>query len=293
MSHDETPYPIVYLNGEFISHEKAFISITDRGFLFGDGVYEVIPVFQGQLFRLEEHLHRLYQSLSAIRLSSTLSSTQWSTLLKDLVKQNGSGNQAVYVQITRGPTAVRKHLFPLHPKPTLLALSMPLQNHSVEALRKGASAIVLPDCRWTRCSIKAITLLPNVLLGQEAFDAGADEAILIREGHVTEGTISNVFIVKDNTIYTPPKSPYLLGGITRDLVIELAHSHGLTLKEEPISEARLYQADEIWLTSSGREIRPVISLDQKPVGSASAGPVWEKIISLYQDYKRRIMQETV
>ena len=279
---------ITYLNGEFIQTDKAVVSVSDRGFMFGDGIYEVVPVFNGKLFRLTPHIERLLQSLDAIQLPSPLSPDEWETVLHELVIKNGSANQAVYVQITRGPTQIRRHLFPKKITPTYFAMSMPLPAPSLDELRQGYHAITLPDCRWSRCSIKAITLLPNILMGQQAKDAGCDEAILIRDGFVTEGTSCNVFIVENKTIITPPKTPLLLGGITRDLVIELAHLHSMPLKEEPIDENRLAAADEIWLTSSGREIRPVILLNDKPVGNGKPGVMWETIISHYQAYKQSL-----
>ena len=280
---------IVYLNGDFVEQDKATVSVTDRGFLLGDGVYEVIPVFNGHAFHLNDHIARLYRSLSAIRLDIALTPADWVGIVDQLIHQNGAGNQSLYIQITRGSAPLRQHAFPASITPTLLAMSTPFTPQQLETLQEGATAITLMDPRWLHCSIKAISLLPNVLLNQTAKDQGADEAILIRDGFVTEGSTSNVFIVKKGIIYTTPASDLLLGGITRDVIIELAQQHSLPLKETPITLSALQQADEIWLSSSTREIRPVIQLDNQTVGTGNAGAVWEKMITLYQNHKTNLM----
>ncbi len=282
------PHPFVYLNGEFIPFADARVPITDRGFLFADSVYEVIPVYNGQPFRVVDHLERLYRSLAAIRLTLTMNISQWQSVLTDLVNKNGGGNQAVYLQVTRGVMPTRQHTFSDNLQPTTLAMSMPLPTTSIDTLRQGVSAIVLPDCRWAHCSIKSTALLPNVLLNQQANDANASEAILVRDGIVTEGTSSNVFIVKDNVIMTPMKSDCILGGITRDVVIEVAKQHQIPIQETTVTEAQLTTADEIWLTSSTREVRPVTTLDNRPVGTGKTGPMWQQIIELYQAHKQSV-----
>ena len=262
--------------------------VMDRGFVFGDGVYEVIPAYGGRLFRLSEHLNRLDNSLAGIRLNNPLKHEEWSAVLNRIVEENGSGEQSVYLQITRGH-APRDHAFPDGSQPTVLVSSSPLKPVSPELLTKGVSTISLEDIRWKHCHIKAISLLPNILLRQQAVDAGAQEAILIRDGVITEGAASNVFIVKDSVIKTPPKGPYLLPGITRDLVLELANANGLACEECSFSPDALEQADEIWLSSSTKEVLPVTKLNNNPVGNGQPGPMWTKMQTLYQAYKQDLI----
>ncbi|HEB58278.1 MAG TPA: D-amino acid aminotransferase [Gammaproteobacteria bacterium] len=278
---------IVYLNGEYLPAEEARVPVLDRGFIFGDGVYEVIPAYNGKLFRLDEHLQRLDDSLTATRITNPYSNTEWRTILETLLEKNGDGDQSVYLQVTRG-IAVRDHGFPEKITPTVFVMCNPLKPVDNQVREQGVCAITLEDTRWKHCNIKAITLLPNILLRQEAVDAGCAEAILIRDGLVTEGAASNVFVVHDGRITTPPKSRQLLPGITRDLVVELANKHGLDCVEEDIPVATLTQADEIWLTSSTREILPVTRLDDQPVGDGRPGPVWAKMFAIYQDYKQAL-----
>jgi D-alanine transaminase len=278
---------IVYLNGKFMPIEEACVPVLDRGFLFGDGVYEVIPVYGGQLFRLEQHLARLQDSLDAIRLQNPLSADVWEGTLRQLVNSNGGGELSVYLQVTRGPGR-RDHAFPEHITPTVFSMCNPITPVEPEVLHRGVSVVTMDDIRWQHCNIKAITLLPNVLLKQQAIDAGASEAILVREGLVTEGTASNVFMVKDNTIITPPKDKRLLPGVTRDLVLELARAHSIACKEADIPVAALGDADEIWLSSSTREILPVTRLNGVTVGTGSPGPCWQKIRDIYSQYKESL-----
>ena len=278
---------IVYLNGEYLPAEEARVPVLDRGFIFGDGVYEVIPAYNGKLFRLDEHLQRLDDSLTATRITNPYSNTEWRTILETLLEKNGDGDQSVYLQVTRG-IAVRDHGFPEKITPTVFVMCTPLKPVDNQVRKQGVCAITLEDTRWKHCNIKAITLLPNILLRQEAVDAGCAEAILIRDGLVTEGAASNVFVIRDGRITTPPKGRQLLPGITRDLVVELANKHGLDCVEEDIPAATLTQADEIWLTSSTREILPVTRLDDQPVGDGRPGPVWAKMFAIYQDYKQAL-----
>lgn len=278
----------VYLNGDFLPASEAKVSVLDRGFVFGDGVYEVIPVYAGRLFRLEHHLERLDNSLNGIRLENPLPHAQWAKCLEELIRRNGGGDQSVYLQITRG-VAKRDHAFPDQVQPTVFAMSNPMPEVSPE-LRRGVDAITLEDFRWKMCHIKSIALLPNILLRQQAIDQGATEAIMLREGQVTEGAATNVFIVQGGTVITPPKSNLLLPGITRDLVVELCHKHGLPCEERAITEEELREADEIWLTSSTKEIIPVTRLDAEPVGKGRAGPVWEQTLGHYQVYKQALRE---
>lgn len=272
---------ICYLNGEFLPLEEAKVPVLDRGFIFGDGIYEMIPSFSGHTFRLQEHLQRLISSLEAIHITNPHSLSEWSGLIKELVEKNHAKHQAIYLQITRG-VAHRDHAFPEESDPTIFIMSNSLPE-SQKA--KPVSAAVIPDPRWNSCDIKAISLLPNVLLRHQAREKGAYEAILIRDGFLTEGAASNVFIVKDGVVKTPPKGPKLLPGITRNLLLELLQKNNIPCEEAEISEMELRNADEIWLTSSTKEIVPVIELDNKKVGDGKAGKIWHRSVDLYQSFK--------
>jgi D-alanine transaminase len=281
----------VYLNGEFLPAEEARVSVFDRGFIFGDGIYEVIPVYGGRLFRLPHHLERLDHSLAGIHLANPLSHGRWQEVLEELVRRNGGGDQSLYLQLTRG-VAERDHGFPPDSEPTVFAMSKPLEETPPEPV-SGITAITVEDIRWKWCNIKSIALLPNILLRQQAIEAGAAEAIMLREDFVTEGTASNIFIVSDESVVTPPKSNLLLPGITRDLVVELCRSNAIPCLEEPISQARLQAANEIWITSSTREIVPVSRLDGELVGDGQPGPLWQRLITLYQEYKQAFREGKV
>lgn len=278
----------VYLNGVFLPIDQACVPVLDRGFLFGDGVYEVIPVYGGNLFRLEQHLQRLDHSLTGVRIVNPMSRTLWRDTLDELVERNGGGDQSIYFQVTRGAAPKRDHAFPANVLPTVFMMSTPLAPLPADLAQSGIAAVTLDDIRWQRCDIKAITLLPNVLLRQEALDKGAAEAILLRDGLAVEGAASNLFIVKDGAIITPPKGPQLLPGITRDLILELAATHQVPHRETHITAAELRAADEIWLTSSTKEILPVTRLDGLAVSGGRPGPMWARLIGLYQEYKRML-----
>lgn len=281
----------VYLNGAFMAPQEAHISPMDRGFLFADGIYEVIPAYNGVLFRFDEHLIRLERSLAEIAIHNPHSREQWRHLCETLIERNGGGNLSVYLQISRGATEKRDHAFPNPPvAPTVFmmtgAIAIPAADSPDTA--SGSKAITLDDIRWARCDIKSISLLPNSLLRQQAVEAGACEAILLRDGFVTEGSASNVFVVIADTIITPPKSHAILGGITRDLVVELCRSHHIPIEEREIPENQLRQADEIWVTSSTKEIVPIIQLNNAPVGDGKPGQVWKKVARHYVNFKRRL-----
>lgn len=276
---------IVYLNGSFLPVHEAHVSVMDRGFLFGDGVYEVIPVYGGRAFRLEHHLQRLDLSLQGIRLDNPLDHTHWADILSALIRHNGGGDQSIYLQVTRGVAPKRDHAFPAGVQPTVFAMSTPLSEPGA-AVQNGVAAVTVDDIRWKHCNIKAITLLPNVLMRQQALDAGAAEALLLRDGYATEGAASNLFIVHDGVVITPPKSNLLLPGITRDLAVELCHANDIPCREADISEAELRSADEVWVTSSTREVVPVTRLDDQVVGDGKPGPFWQRISALYTAYKQ-------
>lgn len=283
----------VYLNGELLPLEQARVSVLDRGFLFGDGVYEVIPAYGGRLFRLTQHLKRLDQSLAAIRMENPLSHQEWARIMEQLLEQDPSDSQAVYLHVTRGPAPERDHLIPERITPTLFVMARPIKPRDPEIPRRGVAAATVDDVRWQLCNVKAVTLLANVLLRQEAADQQALEAILIRDGMAVEGAVSNLFVVLEGTLVTPPKSRYLLPGITRDLVLELAQEAGLLWREEEIPTHRLKEASEVWVTSSTREVLPVTRLDGAPVGEGIPGPLWCRMDALYQDYKQRLRRGEV
>jgi D-alanine transaminase len=279
MAHDN---PLVYLNGSYVPLSEARVSVLDRGFLFGDGVYEVIPVYGGRPFRLDEHLRRLDHSLAGIRMVSPLSDSEWSDICGRLI--DGPGDQYIYLQVTRGAAPRRDHAIPAEIEPTVFVMCSPVAPSPADGIR----AVTLDDIRWRWCHIKAITLLANVLLRQEAMDRGAAEAILVRDGWVTEGAASNIFMVRDGVLATPPKSNELLPGITRDLVLELARKHGIAAEERSFRPEELREASEIWMTSSTREILPVIELDGSAVGGGEPGPVWQHMQALYRSYKQSL-----
>lgn len=274
----------VYLNGEYLPLEQAKISVLDRGFIFGDGVYEVIPAYHRQLFRIEHHLQRLQQSLDGIRINNPLSPEQWQEVLTRIVELNPGEDQSIYLQITRG-IAQRDHAFPQGTSPSVFVMSTPLLTTSPEKFQHGVATVTLDDIRWQYCHIKAIALLPNILLRQQALDQGAAEAILVRNGYVTEGAASNIFMVKDGTVFTPPNSPRLLPGITRDLVVELCQQHAIPCHEENFTLEQMLQADEAWLTSSTKELLPVIKIDDTVIGTGQPGPLCHKLFTLFQEYK--------
>jgi len=274
----------VFLNGNFLPADQAKVSVFDRGFLLGDGIYEVLPVYAGHCFQLQGHLVRLQASLDGVRMENPLSNVEWQAMIEELIERNGDGDQSLYLQVTRG-VAPRDHVFPQGVTPTVFAMSNPLPPIPEKYKKQGIAAITLPDIRWQNCNIKAITLLPNSLLKQQALDAGAQEALLIRDGYLTEGAASNAYVVVDGTIYTSPKDEKVLPGITRDVVISLAAKAGIRLLEEAVTVEQLKNADEVWMSSSTKEVLPVTTLDGESVGAGSPGPVWQKIDALYQLYK--------
>ena len=260
----------------------------DRGFLFGDSVYEVIPAYGGHLFRLAQHLRRLDESLHAIHMSNPMTGEEWETVLTILIAERASVDQSVYLQVTRGVVDARDHAMPENIEPTVFAISNPVPPPDPQIPVRGIAAITLDDIRWRFCNIKATTLLANVLLRQEAKERDAMEAILIRDGQATEGAASNLFIVDDGQIITPPKGEHLLPGITRDLVLELAAEAEIPYCEANINTEQLDSADEIWLTSSTREIMPVTHLDDRPINNGHPGLLWERIMRLFQEYKEEL-----
>lgn len=291
----------IYLNGEYMPIEEAKIPVLDRGFIFGDGVYEVIPVYSRKAFRLAEHLRRLQHSLDGIKLANPHSDGEWTKLINELIARNPGEDQYLYLHITRG-VAKRDHAFPNPPvKPTVFMMSNPLPTPSAALLQSGVGAVTAQDNRWLRCDIKAISLLPNVLLRQMAVDAGCAETILIRagsdnerlfmsDGFMTEGAASNIFVVKDGKLLAPPKDNLMLPGITYDVVLEIAAANGIPLEVRRIAVAEVFAADELLLTSSTKEVLAVTHLDGKPVGTGKPGAMFARLYKLYQEYKQTVMR---
>jgi D-alanine transaminase len=267
-----------YLNGKFLPVEQAAISPLDRGFLFGDAIYEVIPFRDGKPLLLDAHLQRLDRNLEAMQIANPKSGDGWSDLILDLAKRNGGGNLAIYLQVSRGADTGRDHVFPSDVEPTVFAMASQLADTDYE---QGVKAITLPDNRWGRCEIKATALLANVLARQTAQEAGAVDAILFWGGLVTEGAVSSVIIVENGNLVRRPQGPEVLPGTTTDHVFEIARDLGLTCLDEQISEERLRAADEIWLTGATKGVAPVVLLDEDRVGDGNPGPVWRRVIEVF------------
>ncbi|MBI4204194.1 MAG: D-amino acid aminotransferase [Betaproteobacteria bacterium] len=281
---------MVYLNGEFMPLEKARIPVLDRGFIFGDGVYEVIPVYSRHPFRLPEHLRRLQHSLDAIRLANPMTDAEWTKLTHDIIARNPGEDQSVYLQVTRG-VARRDHAFPAGVKPTVFMMSGPLSVPSREQVEGGVPAITATDYRWLKCDVKSISLLGNCLLRQTAMDAGAVEVVLFRDGYLTEASASNVFVVKNGVLLAPPKNHLVLPGITYDVVLELVAANGVPHAVREVPEQEVKTADEIWVTSSTKEVLAVTTLDGKAVGAGKPGAVFRRVHQLYQEFKRKVMRQ--
>ena len=280
---------MIYLNGRFMPIEEACVPVLDRGFIFGDGVYEVIPVYSRRPFRLREHLKRLQHSLDGIRLSNPLSEDEWVRLIGELVERNQEEDQSLYLHITRG-VAKRDHAFPPSVAPTVFMMSNPLVTSTPELVESGVAVVSAADNRWLRCDIKAISLLPNVLLRQLAVDAGAAETLLLRDGFLTEGAASNIFVVRDTILLAPPKDNLMLPGITYDVILELAAAASLKTEVRRISEHEVRTAQELWLTSSTKEVLAITHLDDQPVADGRPGPLFRQMYRLYQDYKNTVMR---
>jgi D-alanine transaminase len=280
---------IVYLNGQFMPLEEARIPVLDRGFIFGDGVYEVIPVYSRRPFRLAEHLVRLQNSLDGIRLANPMSSAEWTKLTHEIIARNEGDDQSVYLQITRG-VAKRDHAFPKGVAPTVFMMSNPLTTPPSVQVENGVAAITAADFRWLKCDVKSTSLLGNCLARQLAVDAGAVETIMFRDGNLTEASASNVFVVKNGVLLAPPKNNLVLPGITYDVVLEIARTREFEVEVREISETETRNADEIWVTSSTKEVLAVTTLDGKPVGDGKPGTLFRRMHAIYQDFKRDVMR---
>jgi len=280
---------MVFLNGQFLPIEEARVPVLDRGFIFGDGVYELVPVYSRVAFRLDEHLARLERSLRETRIRNPYSRREWSDILYRVVDAQPFEDQGVYFQVTRG-VARRDHSFPKDAQPTVFMMSNALVTPPKDAVQSGVAAVSAQDYRWLRCDIKSISLIGNCLLRQLSSEAGAAETILLRDGKLTEASASNVFVVRQGVILSPPKTHLILPGITYDVVLELARSSGIPLELREVAEDELRGADEIWLTSSSKEVLAVTSLDSRPVGAGRPGPLFARMYALYQDFKRQVMR---
>jgi len=259
----------------------------DRGFLFGDGIYEVIPVFNNRPFRLVEHLNRLERSLKAIKLS--VEDYHFLTIIQGLIEKNPSPQeQALYLQVTRGATPFRELKIPSMPATTVFAFCSPIKVRDKH--QDGVMAITVPDLRWGRCDIKSINLLANILARQQAEEVHAIEALFVRDEHVLEGTASNLFVVKDDTLITPPLGPWILGGVTRELVLELANENGINTCERHLTLRECLEANELWLTSSTKEILPITRLNCTQINQGKIGKLYPQLLRYYQEYKKKLCQ---
>jgi D-alanine transaminase len=274
----------VYLNGQFLPLEDAKVSVLDRGFIYGDGVYELIPVYARRPYRLRQHLARLQRSLDGIRLANPLTDAEWEAIIAGLIRRMAFADQGVYLQVTRG-AAKRDHAFPAGVAPTVFMMSNPLALPSREQIERGVAVVTAVDERWLHCDLKTISLLGNVLARQLAVDAGATETVLFRNGYLTEASASNVLLVRDGVIVAPPKDNQILPGITYDVTFELAREGGLPIEVRPVPKDEALAADEMWLSSSTKEVLAVTSLDGRPFAGGKPGPVFRKVHALFQASK--------
>jgi len=278
---------IAHFNGRLQPLDDIRISPLDRGFIFGDGVYEVIPVYDGVMLHGREHFERLQRSMDEIRLANPHPVDEWLRVSQELIAHH-PGSVSLYIQVTRGVPPKRDHVIPKGVTPTVFMMVQPLVTPSKDMVENGVACVTHEDFRWTRCHIKSTSLLGNVLARQVSADVGATETILLRDGMLTEASSSNVFVVKGDVVAAAPQDNLILLGITYDLVTRLAKDGTVKLEIRPIGEAELRNADEIWLSSSTKEVLAVTQLDGKPVGSGKPGPVFRRMHALYQDYKKRL-----
>jgi len=264
---------IVYLNGQYVRLGDASISVLDRGFIFGDGIYDVVPAYNGKPFRMDGHLARLERSLAAIGIKVDFKRSDWEALVLDMLKRSGLGDCMVYLQVTRG-VAKRDHAFPAHAEPTVFCMVSPFVRPGVQAREQGLSAVGIPDIRWLRCEIKSVSLLGNVLAKQHAVDAGVDEVLQFRDGFLSEGSSCNIWVAKDGKLLAPPRSNLILEGIRYGLVEELASEAGIAFNARPVSEQEVNEADELMLSSATKELLPITTYNGKPVGTGKPGPVY-------------------
>jgi D-alanine transaminase len=285
------PLPLVWLDGRLLPLEEARISPLDRGFLFGDGAYEVLPVYGGRAYRFEAHMARLECSLAEIRMPAPLDSAGWLRVFGRLVHGNGGGDLLLYVQVTRGVEPERNHVPQPATRPTIFASVQKLPLVAASAIESGVAAVTAADIRWSRCDIKSTSLLGNVLLRWLAADAGATETILHRDGMLTEGSASSVHVVRDGRILTPPQTNAILPGTTRGVIFELAEREGIPSERRAVTETELRAADELLIASAGGGILAVVTLDGRPVGAGRPGPVFRRIFAAFRATQREFSTE--
>jgi len=278
---------IACFNGALLPLEEIAISPLDRGFVFGDGVYEVIPAYNGAMLCAREHFQRLQRSMDEIRLANPYTIEEWIALAERLLAHH-PGNQSLYLQVTRGVPPKRDHVMPKGLRPTVFMMCQPLASPTQEQVENGVACITARDFRWEKCNIKSTSLLGNVIARQMAADAGAVECVLLRDGWLTEASASNVFAVKGATVLAPPMDNLILLGITYQLLVELARAGDVKLEIRKVSEAEVRAADELWLSSSTKEVLAITALDGKPVGDGRPGPLFRRMHALYQEAKAKI-----
>ncbi len=281
------PLSLCYLDGEYVALRDARISPLDRGFLFGDSVYEVLPAYGGRMFLFEEHFDRLARSLREIRLENPHTHDEWRGILEQLIAGNGGGDMYLYLQVTRGVEYGRNHPFPAVVKPTVFAMASPLPVFTDQQRTDGLSAITVEDFRWGRCDIKTTALLANVLMKQQAVDAGANETLIVRDGEVLEGSSTSVFIVRDGVLITPPNSHRILPGTTRDAALSLA-TGVMPVEVRSISIDELRAADEVWISAATRDVLPVTRVDGAPIGNGRPGPAWTRLSESFKSLRQRL-----
>lgn len=282
------PLPIAYLNGEYLPLKEARVSPLDRAFLYGDAVYEVMPVYAGRVFRFTEHFDRLDRSLREIRMEPPYERKRWAEVCQELVRRNGGGDMYVYVQVTRGAEFGRNHAPLPDIERTVFAFAAPPVVPPAEKIERGVKAVTATDNRWARCDVKATALLANVLLKQLAVDAGAHETIMLRDGELKEGSSTTVHVVIGGEIRTPPRSEQILPGTTRDVIAQLAARAGIPFRAARVTEAELRAADEVFIGAATFGTLAVTTLDGRPIGKGEPGPIWKRIRSLFEDYKREL-----
>ncbi|GGX54208.1 D-amino acid aminotransferase [Undibacterium squillarum] len=275
---------LVYLNGEFQSLSEARIPVLDRGFIFGDGIYEVIPVYGRKMFRAKQHMARLFRSLDAIGIPNPHSEENWMALIQKVMDAHPSDDQMVYLQVTRG-VAKRAHAFPKEVTPTVFIMTNPLVLPSAQVRADGVACVTMEDRRWLHCEIKSISLLGNVLAAQHAAESGVTESIQFRDGWLTEGSSSNVWVVKNGVIMGPPKDHLILEGIRYGLLQELCEQHGIPFESRKITQEEVFAADELMISSATKEILPVVRLDAQTIGNGAPGPIYQQLYAAYQAAK--------
>ncbi|MGR4867467.1 D-amino acid aminotransferase [Variovorax sp. LARHSF232] len=280
----QLPDTLCYLNGEYTPLNQAKVSVLDRGFIFGDGIYDVVPVYGRKLFRFAQHLARLDRNLGKLRIANPHSSDEWLARCRKLIAAHASEDQMIYIQVTRG-VAPRDHVMPKDIAPTVFIMASAMKPPSAQAVREGVACVTAQDFRWERGDIKSTSLLGNVLARQVSADVGATETILFREEQLTEASSSNVWVVQGGAVHGVPKSEHVLEGIRYELIRELCEDEGIPFSLQPVSAAQVRGADELMISSASKEVLPVVLLDGKPIGSGQPGPVFERLYSAYQRAK--------